>query len=170
MRFFVWSDFAKSTQLAPDSWSIAVLNIDSNSLRYSTFKVLLGYRPLQQIWLCAMGHFGISGFVLRATTANLIVRYGLLRRIWSYAMGHCVELIHSTNLWWCLHNGTKHRIWLFAMGHSARLGYALWAVAQELVLCYGPSTEFDYALWAIVPNQLPERKLHNKFLKTCQFL
>jgi hypothetical protein len=30
------------------------------------------------------------------------------------------------------------RIWLCAMGHSAGFGYPLWAVAQDLVMRYGP--------------------------------
>jgi hypothetical protein len=52
------------------------------------------------------------------------------------------------------------------MGHSAGFGYALWAIAQGLGICYGPlrriwliamgrGAAFGYALWAIVQNQLP---------------
>jgi hypothetical protein len=52
------------------------------------------------------------------------------------------------------------------MGNSAGFGYALWAIAQGLVIRYGPQRRiwlgatgrgaaFGYALWAIGQNQLP---------------
>jgi hypothetical protein len=52
------------------------------------------------------------------------------------------------------------------MGHSAGFGYALWAIAQGLVIPYGPLRKiwlsamgpgagFGYVLWAIAQNQLP---------------
>jgi hypothetical protein len=56
-----------------------------------------------------MGHYGEFCYALRATTANLVVLYGPLRRIWLYAMGYC-----------------------------GGFGYALWTIAQGLVIRCGP--------------------------------
>jgi hypothetical protein len=52
------------------------------------------------------------------------------------------------------------------MGHSAGFGYALWAIAQGLVIRYGlwrriwlsvmgRGAALGYELWATVQNQLP---------------
>jgi type IV secretory pathway TrbD component len=52
------------------------------------------------------------------------------------------------------------------MGYSARFGYALWAIAQALVIHYGQwqrnwfsalghGAGFGYALWAVAQNKLP---------------
>jgi type IV secretory pathway TrbD component len=67
------------------------------------------------------------------------------------------------------------------MGHSAGFGYALWAIAQGLVIRYGPQRRiwlsamgcgavFGYALWAIAQNQLPKRRTRKQFLKACHIL
>jgi hypothetical protein len=50
----VWDFLSKAVspkvpKCSPDSNSKAVLNMYSNVLRYSTFKVLLSYSPLRQI-------------------------------------------------------------------------------------------------------------------------
>jgi hypothetical protein len=91
-----------------DSWSKAVSNIDSNSLRNSTFTVFLRYGPLWRILLSAMGHYGRFGYALWANQADLIICYGPLRRIWFCAMGHCVEWSHTVKI--CID--------FCAMGHS----------------------------------------------------
>jgi hypothetical protein len=72
----------------PDSWSKAVLNVDSNSPRYSTFKVLLCYGPMQQIWFCIVGPCSEFGAVLWATAAYFFMCYGPLLQIWLCAVGH----------------------------------------------------------------------------------
>ncbi len=63
---------------SPDSYTKAVSNIDSNSPRNSTTKVLT-----------PMGHCDRFGYALWATAINLVIRYGPLRQISLYAMGHC---------------------------------------------------------------------------------
>jgi hypothetical protein len=82
---------------------------------------------------CAMGHCGKFFYALWATTVNLIVRYGPLRRVWFGGFG-------STP--WAL-----RRIWLCAMGHYAEWSHtvkksvlisALWTIAQDLAIRYGP--------------------------------
>ncbi len=110
-----------------DSWSKAVSNIDWNLPRNSTSKVSR-----------AMGHCGEFFYVLWATTVNLVVRYGPLvdlvlrngplRRIWLCAMRHCAECSRTVKI--CID--------FCAMGHSAGCGYALLAIAQGLVIRYGP--------------------------------
>ncbi len=99
---------------SPDSWSKAVLNIDSNSARNSTSKVLLRYGPLQQVLLCTMGHYGKFVCALWVTAANLVIRYGPLQWIWLYAMGHCTEWDHTVKIYddFC------------TMGHMAGFGSA----------------------------------------------
>jgi hypothetical protein len=139
-----------------DSWSKAALNIDSNSKRNLTFKVFQRYGPLWRILLSAVGHCGRFGYALWATAADLVIRYGPLRRIWLCTMGHCGEWSSTVKI--CID--------FSAMGHSAGFGYALWAIAQGLVIRYGPyrriqlsaicrCAAFGYALWAIAQNQLP---------------
>jgi hypothetical protein len=50
------------------------------------------------------------------------------------------------------------------MGHSVGFGYALWAVAKDLVKRYGLGAAFGYALWALAQNQSPQhRTSHNSF-------
>jgi hypothetical protein len=67
------------------------------------------------------------------------------------------------------------------MGHSAGFGYALWAIAQAMIIRYGPwqkiwsratdhGAAFGYALWAIAQNQLPQRRTRQQFLKACHIL
>jgi hypothetical protein len=75
-----------------------------------------------------MGHSGVFGYALWATVADLVIRNGPLRRIWLCAMGHCAEWRRTVKIFsdFC------------AMGHSAGFGYALWAIAQGLVIRYGP--------------------------------
>jgi hypothetical protein len=126
---------------SPDSYTTAFSNIDSNSPRNLTSKVLERSEALTHIWLCAMGHCDKFGCALWATAANLVIRYGPLWWIWLYTMGHCggfgyalwatvVDLvIRYGPLWW---------IWLCAMGHCGGFGYALWATVVDLVMRYGP--------------------------------
>jgi hypothetical protein len=75
-----------------------------------------------------MGHSGKFGFALRAATADLVIRYGPLRGMKQY----------NENLYRFLRCGPSRRIWLCTTGHNAVFGFALWAVAQHLVLRYGP--------------------------------
>jgi hypothetical protein len=75
-----------------------------------------------------MGHYGEFGCALWATAADFVKRYGPLQRIWLRAMGHCAEL--SRTLKTCID--------FCAMGHSAGFGFVLWAIAQGLVIRYGP--------------------------------
>jgi hypothetical protein len=52
--------------------------------------------------------------------------------------------------------GLMRRIWLCAMGHCGRFSYALWAIAADLVMHYGPLRQIcwghccwlGYKLWA----------------------
>jgi hypothetical protein len=75
-----------------------------------------------------VGYYGEFGRALWATAADLVKRYGPLQRIWLCAMGHCTEESRTVTI----------RIDFCAMGHSAGFGYALWAIAQGLVIRYGP--------------------------------
>jgi hypothetical protein len=128
--------------------------------------LVMCYGPLRQHWLCAMVHCGNIGYVLWSTAATLVMCYGPLRQIWLNAMGNCTESImlygplHGIKMYNKICDGFR------TVGHSAGFGYSLWAIAQDLDICYGPqhrillwaighSAEFGYALWAIVPNQLP---------------
>jgi hypothetical protein len=74
-----------------------------------------------------MGHCGEFFYALWATTEKLVVRYGPLRRIWFYAMGHC--------------GGFGYVLWATARNEAVQyksvLISALWAIAQDLVMCYG---------------------------------
>ncbi len=78
---------------SPDSRSKAASTIDSNSQRYSTFKILPGYVPLLRIWLCAMRHCGYlvtrtghcgkfdsALWPTAADLADLVICYGQLCR------------------------------------------------------------------------------------------
>jgi hypothetical protein len=118
--------------------------------------LVLHYGPLQRIWFYAMGHCIGFGSMLWATAADLVLRYGPLRRIWLCATGHCAEGSRTVKI--CSD--------LCATGHSAGFVYALWAIAQGLVIRYGPQRRiwlsamgrgavFGFALWAIAQNQLP---------------
>ncbi len=118
----------KVPNCSSDPWSKAVSNIDSNSPRNSTFKVFPRYGPLRRVFLCAMGHYGGFCCALWATVTDLVIRNGPLRRIWLCAMGHCAEWRRTVKI--CID--------FCAMGHSAGFGYALWAIAQGLAICYGP--------------------------------
>jgi hypothetical protein len=75
-----------------------------------------------------MGHCGEFFYALWATTANLVVRYGPLRRIWFYAMGHC--------------GGFGYALWATARNEAVQYKYALtsalWAIAQDSDMRYGP--------------------------------
>jgi hypothetical protein len=113
---------------SPDSYTKSVLNIDSNSPRNSTSKVLTCNGPLQQIWLYAMGHCGKFSCALWATAANLVTRYGPLRRIWLRGMGHCTVWGRTVKI--CDN--------FCAVGHITGFGYSLWVIAQGLVIRNGP--------------------------------
>ncbi len=127
-----------------DLYTKAFLNIDS--IR-------------QEIWLLrssrSRGHCGKFGNALWATTANLVVHYGPLRQIWLCTMGHYAVGGRSVKICndFC------------AMGHSPGFAYVLWAIAQGLVIRYGPwrriwlsamghGAAFGCALWALAKNQL----------------
>jgi hypothetical protein len=97
-----------------------------------------------------MGHYREFSFVLRATAAYLDMLYRPLCRIWLYAMGHCAEgsrtvkICNDSHATVCakaqylfMRFGPQRSIWFCAMGRSAGFGYALWAIAQDLVLCFG---------------------------------
>ncbi len=60
-------------------------------LKKIDFKIFTLYRRLQQILLCAMGHYGEFGCALWATAVDLVTRYGPLWQICLCAMGHCAE-------------------------------------------------------------------------------
>jgi hypothetical protein len=111
-----------------DSWSKALLNKDSTLPRNSTSKVFSCYRPLRWILSCAMGHYGKFGCALYATAADLFICNGPLRLIWLCAIGHCAEWSPTVKIY----------IDFSARGHSRGFGYALWAIARGLVLCYRP--------------------------------
>jgi hypothetical protein len=97
----------------------SVLNKDLNSLRYSTIKVLLRYGLLWQI--C---------YELWATSTNLVMCFGPLRWIWLCSKGQCMEWCHTIKIFDDFHT----------MCHSTGFDYALWAMVQDLVMCYGPYT------------------------------
>jgi hypothetical protein len=70
--------------------------------------LVLCYGPLQQIWLCAMGHCGELGNALWATAADLLYkRYGATVRN-------------------------------EAVQYKSVTIPVLWAIAQDLVVPYGP--------------------------------
>jgi hypothetical protein len=75
-----------------------------------------------------MGHCGEFFYALWATAVNLVARYGLLRRIWLYAMGHCGRFGYA--LWATARNE--------AVQYKSAVISALWAIAQDLVMRYGP--------------------------------
>ncbi len=162
MRFFVQVISPKVPNRSSDSWSEAVSNIDSNSPWNSTCKVFPHYGPLRQILLSAMGHCGGFGYVLWATAADLVIRYGPLRQICLCAMGHCRE--------W---SGTvKICIDFCAIGHGAGFCFALWAIAQGLVIRYGQlrriwlsamgcGAAFGYALLARAETNYHSAELDN---------
>jgi hypothetical protein len=75
-----------------------------------------------------MSHCGKIGYALQATVADLVISYGLLNGMKQY----------SKILYPFLRCGTSPRIWLCAMGPNAVFYYALRAIAQDLVMCYGP--------------------------------
>ncbi len=65
---------------------------------------------------------------LRNATSKVLLRYGPLRRILLGAMGHYEKWGNTVKI--CEDSR--------AMGHSTGLGYALWALVQDSVICYGP--------------------------------
>jgi hypothetical protein len=147
--------------------------IHPNILTFRWIQLLLfpRYGPLWWVLLCAMGHYGVFGCALWATAAALFIHYGPLQRIWLCPMGHCTERSHTVKI--CID--------FCAMGHNAGFGYALWTIAQGLVIHYGPwwriwwsaigrVTVFGDALWAIAQNQLPQRRTRQQFLKACHIL
>jgi hypothetical protein len=67
-----------------------------------------------------MGHCGELGYALWVIAANLVVRYGPLCGIKPYI--HVVKLCND----------------IYTMGLSTGFGSMLQAVAQDLVMCYGP--------------------------------
>jgi hypothetical protein len=75
-----------------------------------------------------MGHCGEFFYALWANMANLVVRYGPLRRIWFCAMGHCDGLGYA--LW--------TTVWNEAVQEKYVVTFALWAIAQNLLMRYGP--------------------------------
>jgi hypothetical protein len=135
-----WDFLSKVISPKEPNWSSylrskAVSHIDLNSPKNLTSKVFprygplrqiffMRYGPLWQIWLCAMGDCGGFSSTLWATAADLVLRCGPLRRIWLCAMGHCAKWSRTVKI--CSD--------FCAMGNSAGFGYALWAIAQGLVI------------------------------------
>jgi hypothetical protein len=69
--------------------------------------------------------------------ANLVVRYGSLRQIWLYAKPTVADLI--------MRHGPLHR--MKPCSKKSVLISALWAIAQDLVIRYGPEAQgFCYEL------------------------
>jgi hypothetical protein len=85
--------------------------------------LVMRYGSLRQIWLC-----GKFGYALWATAAGLVLLYGSLRRMNPY----------SKDLRQFMLCGPKPRICLCTLGCIARFCYALWAIADDLVMCFGP--------------------------------
>jgi hypothetical protein len=75
-----------------------------------------------------MGHCGKFCSMLWDSMVNLVVCYGPLQRIWLYAMGNC--------------GGFAYALW--ATGQNEVIQYksvlisALWDIAQDMVMRYGP--------------------------------
>jgi hypothetical protein len=74
-------------------------------------------------------------------------------------MGRCIGFGYA--MWATAWGNVKICDNFRSVGHSARFGYVLWAIVQDLVMCYGPqrrnllcvmgcSTGFCHGLWAIV--------------------
>ncbi len=106
----------------------AVLNIDRNLSRYSTFWVRPHYRPMRQIRFYAMGHCVQFSYTLWVTSANLVTRYWPL----------CRMKLYSKNLWQfprcgplrsiCSDLWATHKILLCALGHIA----GFWLCSMDL--------------------------------------
>jgi hypothetical protein len=77
---------------------------------------------------CVLGHCGKFCYALWASRANLVVRYRQLLQNWPYATGHCGGF--SYVLWATARNEAIQKM-------SVTIS-ALWAIAQDLVMCYGP--------------------------------
>jgi hypothetical protein len=75
-----------------------------------------------------MGRCDEFFYALWATKVNLVVRYGPLRRIWLCAMGRCSGFGYG--LWATARNK--------AVGYKSVVISALWAIAPDLVIRYGP--------------------------------
>jgi hypothetical protein len=92
-----------------------------------------------------------------------MLRCGPWRLIRFTAMDHCAEYDCAQNINFPRY-GSPRRIWYCAVGHSAKFGFALWAIAPNLVPRSGPrrkiwfgavghSAKFVfYALRATAPN------------------
>ncbi len=73
---FLLKLFIKSKHLGPDSWAKAVSNIDSNSLRYLTFKVITYCGPNQGCGYALWSIVLSLVLALSAPVTNLVLRSG----------------------------------------------------------------------------------------------
>jgi hypothetical protein len=79
--------------------------------------LVMRYRPLRKILLCALGHCSQNGYALWAIAGNEAVQQKsvTISALWGIRQ----DLI--------LCNRPYRRIWLSALGHSTQVGYALCA-------------------------------------------
>ncbi len=76
-----------------------------------------------------MGHCGEFGSVLRATTANLVMRYGPLRELDNALRATAVDLLYERYEATMRNEAVQYKSVTIPM---------LWAIAQDLVVPYGP--------------------------------